>query len=385
MLIFKGSPWQEGQSIGPSGLDPPTPVYGFKTFSISAGYMGVNFAFPVVLGIRDPPKWIEPKFKAVEHRIDHLSRIFVVLWDTIDHRGWLIDGVSALLHLLRGSLEASRRRFRSTFRLDSKDFVEPHLQNDGIQYPEAAEEFFWCNDYHNLSLTIFQGVPTCATKIVAKQQIEDLELRALTTESSSKQERSNTTVEDEFLQLWPILAHIAFRSKQISKKNQDGKETRWQDVTGAPYLLGWDFREVMRPTTDIQPRMAVLSSTADAWIGLTRSIATVNLFGTGFGELIQPGLDICPNWQVVPRQMCYLAVGRTTIDKIVEEGQYPDLREQIRPVLPKKRLCYCKTAHLHLVENRNVLRKSVRLPDEATNYLAALIFGMKEPACLNHN
>ena len=347
--------------------------------------MGVNFAFPVVLGIKDPPKWIEPNFKAIEHKIDHLSRIFVVLWDTADHRGWLIDGVSALLHLLRGSLEMSRKRFRSTFQLDLKDLIEPHLQNNGIQYPEAAEEFFLCDGYHNLSLTVFQGVRARASGVVTKQQVDDSKLKPLMTEYTSKQMRNDTTVEDEFLQLWSMLAHIAFRAKQVIKKNQDGIEARREDITCMPYLLGWDFKEVMRPATDVQPRMAVLSSTAKAWIGLTKSISTVNLFGTGFGELIQPSPGVCKSWQIVPRGMYYLAVGRKTLDRIVEEGQYPELREQLRPVPMKQGRCRCATVHLHTIENRNVLRKPTVKSTDATiaNCLAAFIFGSKEPACLN--
>src|SRR6266516_2471041 len=53
----------------------------------------------VVRGNRDKPEYV--KQSAYSTQIENARNIYVVLYDVAARRGWLVDGASALLHLVR--------------------------------------------------------------------------------------------------------------------------------------------------------------------------------------------------------------------------------------------------------------------------------------------
>lgn len=55
----------------------------------------------------------------------YLESRFVLFWDTQDHRGWLINGLRALLHLIRRSLKADEEDVGKLFVLNRNDLEEP--------------------------------------------------------------------------------------------------------------------------------------------------------------------------------------------------------------------------------------------------------------------
>lgn len=70
-------------------------------------------------------------------KLKWISKKFVVLWDEEDKRGWLINGTSALLHLLRASLEHdSIDKFNSEFLFKPEQMQEPSEPHE----PDSAIE-----------------------------------------------------------------------------------------------------------------------------------------------------------------------------------------------------------------------------------------------------
>ena len=378
-----GAPWKEGYSVKPSKLPVPSSTVSIKGFSLTGNYMGVGFALPILLGLRDPPTWIEPNLKSPERKIGFLARVYMILWDTEFLRGWLVDGPSVLLHLVRASLKLARDENESTFHLDMKKLLEPHKQEPVVAYPEAAKEFFKRDKYHNLNMTIFEGFSAGSTEIVTKQQLGSTSKGAITAEVNYKQSSDDETVNDEFLRLWSVLAHTAYLTKLDQTRYKEGINIRLQDVQGRPYLIGWDFDDVLVPAGALERKMTILSSDAEPWVELIRSTNAITLFGKGFGQLIEPGPTSCANWKSVPRDMHYLAAGRYIIQDIIDKDVHPGLNEQIRGILPVSGRCQCKTAHLHTIKTEQVLKKrNQNGGHEQPSFKGsegAIIFGSKEP------
>lgn len=53
-------------------------------------------------------------------------------------------------------------------------------------------------------------------------------------------------------------------------------------------LEGFEFVDIISEPTQIRPRMIEIQSTAGDWVELMAQNETVNLFGSGFGDLILP-------------------------------------------------------------------------------------------------
>jgi hypothetical protein len=63
----------------------------------------------------------------LQKRLEWIARQMVLLWDTVDKQGWLINGLSALLHLVRASLEHNRLgRFNAGFSFRAEDLRGAH-------------------------------------------------------------------------------------------------------------------------------------------------------------------------------------------------------------------------------------------------------------------
>lgn len=77
-----------------------------ENLSITGGKFinaGVNFS----IGNKDKPIHVS-SHKGYAKKIKWISKKFVVLWDEEAKRGWLINGATALLHLVRTSLDYCR-------------------------------------------------------------------------------------------------------------------------------------------------------------------------------------------------------------------------------------------------------------------------------------
>lgn len=76
-----------------------------------------------VIGARDTPVHIARKGNI--RRLKWISTKFFLLWDENDKRGWLINGTTALLHIVRAFLaHAKEDNFKSAFNFKEEDLQE---------------------------------------------------------------------------------------------------------------------------------------------------------------------------------------------------------------------------------------------------------------------
>ncbi len=95
-----------------------------------------------------------------------ISQKYFLLWDEADKRGWLINGHSALLHLVRISLEHDRTdKFQSAFVFDRDKIKE---SSEPLKADSAIAVLL---DEHNAAMKIYrdgnaaQSVPTSELSI----------------------------------------------------------------------------------------------------------------------------------------------------------------------------------------------------------------------------
>lgn len=234
--------------------------------------------------------------------IDKLKSIdekYVVLWDESDKRGWLVNGTSALLHLVRASLyHRSRDKFSAVFRWKQSDMNES----------ESAVEVLINEE--NRELGIYADKPTVSDEDEWKQESPNE-----TKESTARKRRWDYfTFQDLVEQLYHFLDQII--DYQALAERSDGLELK---ADFRKRLEGWDFVELAKTTsTNICPRVAKLEALGWGWVDFIRSIGAVTLFGKGFGEIIKPEPfeGMCPNWWSLPKAKYYLAVSGVDLENV---------------------------------------------------------------------
>ncbi|RYP69699.1 hypothetical protein DL771_005978 [Monosporascus sp. 5C6A] len=130
-ISYVGSPAAE-YSIGRSQLPIAHASCSLEKAEISAGQF-VTGLIGFKLGNREKPVHIS-RFGYLT-KLQWISSKYVVLWDEEEKRGWLVNGASALLHLLRASLIHSSRKFKSAFLFDPSDLanaMDPHQSGSAL-------------------------------------------------------------------------------------------------------------------------------------------------------------------------------------------------------------------------------------------------------------
>lgn len=198
-----------------------------------------------------------------------ISKKFVVLWDEEDKRGWLVNGASALLHLLRASLEHnSTDKFKSVFlfkREEMQEASKPHKADSAIDVLLNPT---------NKGLKIYP------------------------------EKKDYLRLEDRIEHFYDILEKII--DHQVGVAGQSGMNLR---LRARKHLEGWDFKDLATDRDPFYPRVATLQAIGNGWVDFTRAIHAITLFGRGFGEIIQPAdtSNSCAHWANLPKGRYYLA------------------------------------------------------------------------------
>jgi len=269
--------------------------------SISCGKIiigGVTFA----VGVKDVPPHLTrngyiPKLKWIATK-------YVVLWDEADKRGWLVNGISALLHLVRASLKYySMDDFSSSFLFD------PSKMKDAAEHkPNSAPKVLTDDD--NKELEIYPGRSERLEEEEAKQNGADTE-----ESKTRKKKRGYYLFEDLVEQHYNMLEQIMDHHRHVAGQNGVNLKVRVRK-----HLEGWDFVE-LATDHDPYPRVATLQALGYGWVDFIRSIDAITLFGRGFGDIIQPiEFDgMCPHWRSLPTQKYYLAASVFDLKNIMKK------------------------------------------------------------------
>jgi hypothetical protein len=287
-------------TIEGTGLPRPHAGCLLEKVSISGGKIitgGATFA----VAVKDVPPHSTrngyiPKLKWIATK-------YVVLWDEAAKRGWLVNGISALLHLVRASLKHySTDDFSSSFLFDPEK-----MKNQAEHKPNSAIQVLI--DDNNMGIEIYPGRSEIFEEEEAKPQ------ETGTKESKVwKKKKGYYLFEDLVEQHYNTLELIMEHHKHVAGQNGVNLKVRVRK-----HLEGWDFVQ-LATDQDPYPRVATLQAIGYGWIDFIRSIEAITLFGRRFGDIILPvAFDgMCSNWKSLPEQKYYLAASVSDLNKAME-------------------------------------------------------------------
>jgi hypothetical protein len=304
--------------------------------------MYVTAAASAKIGTRD--KAIHIHARDDYYRIlDYIVTKFVVLYDSEDRRAWLVDGASALLHLVRASLLHLKEGVLKNVVIHDKNGGEYNLQESATPYTgrPAAIDVFTNKDNENLVLYEKR------TDFIIEETGDENGVCTRNEKRTIQVYRFRDKVEEIWNTLEQIIAH------QADVSSDDGVGIR---IEKSPRrrIEGFDFFDVATCQDPIFPRFVNIKEHGRGWIDMTRALNTITLFGRGFGDLIRPAgtLGECPNCSLnvnAPTGKDNLAAFIPDLDYIL--GQWGDrtsgrwkLVDDIHWYIPDKlfEACECK-------------------------------------------
>lgn len=277
------------------GLPRPSSGCRLDRVSLSGGKI-ISAGASIAIGLKDLPAHLT--IKGYINKLKSIDEKYVVMWDEADKRGWLVNGTSALLHLVRASLHhSSQDKFSSVFRWKQSDMTESDSAVDVLI------------NLSNRGLKLYADKPTVSDEDEVKREGDSEK------ESTAKKRKWDYyTFQDLVEQHYHYLDQIMdYQARAEARSGVDLKanfQTR---------LEGWDFVELSTDSsTQIFPRVATLQALGWGWVDFIRSIGAVTLFGFHFGELIRPEVfkGMCPRWRTLPKDGYYLAVSGADLEKV---------------------------------------------------------------------
>lgn len=271
---------QANHHVGGSGLSKPQ-EHGYLANLVVSPGRGIMGGAAFVLGLRDTPAHVARN--SYIPKLQWIATKFVLLWDESDKRGWLINGTSALLYIVRASLAYnSTDKFKAAFLFRPEDMKEssaPFTADSAIDVLIHPD---------NLALKLYQ------------------------------EKEGHLLLQSRIERFYSILEKLIDHQADVS--GEDGSK-----LVDKPrqYLEGWDFRDLVTSRDPMYPRVTTLEAGGKAWVDLTRALHTITLFGRGFGELIKPaGADTCEYWSELPKQKYYVAAGLSDLIQVRNNNDY---------------------------------------------------------------
>lgn len=213
----------------------------------------------------------------------------IILYDASDRRVWLVDGASALLHLLRISLHRDKNDEESTY-----DWV----------YDASQLKDKWDG---------------CTGRVAALKTLKYLDNRDLRLYATSRavNEAGQATVKyatletrvKKLLHSMEILIH-----RQVAVAAREGIRLS-QTLDLRRHIAGFDILDVISPLGPVHPRIQRVGSRGPWWGDLVATMGMTTIFGSGWEDLIRPEdpAQAYRNWASVPTGLDYIAVSVSTL------------------------------------------------------------------------
>ncbi|KAI1872535.1 hypothetical protein JX265_005415 [Neoarthrinium moseri] len=239
------------------------------------------------------------------NKMQWISSKYVIFWDEAEKRGWLVNGARALLHLLRASLEHSKKKFKSAF------LLEPQALGNITLAAGADSALDALIDPKNRTLTLY----------IDKSEVYEEETRTKIAGTSTV--HVVTRRQTRYYQLEDRVEHIYNMLEKLIDHQADIERQSGLQLNARPrrYLEGWDFSDLVTDGDPFFPKVSTLQTIGKGWVDFTRAIHAVCLFGQGFGEMIRPRqtmVPACPRWNRLPIDRYYLAACVQDIKEIIK-------------------------------------------------------------------
>ncbi|KAM0514155.1 hypothetical protein ACHAPE_006991 [Trichoderma viride] len=254
----------EGCSLAGTYVSPGRSLVGGPAFS---------------LGAKDTP--VHVTRNGYIPRLQWIATKHVLLWDESEKRGWLINGTSALLHIVRASLAYNNKdKFNVAF-----IFRESLFQESANPFTADSAIDMLINP-KNLALKLYRE-------------------------------------KDGFLLLESRIEYFYNILEKLIDHQADIAGERGVNMADKPrqFLEGWDFNDLAMSRDPLYPRVASIEPRGKSWVDFTRAIHAVTLFGRGFGDIIKStGAEMCEYWAEMPKHKYYLAACLSDMSQLVKDN-----------------------------------------------------------------
>ncbi|KAL1381596.1 hypothetical protein HDK64DRAFT_321344, partial [Phyllosticta capitalensis] len=287
--------------ISRSACDESRPGWIFEKLTLSGGqYINLGLSFSV--GVKDKPLhlWYRPTY---EQQVLRFSKKFVLLYDIGDRRGWLVNGASALLHLVISSWKyelstAIGDRFLSK--------VED-LKLTGRRYMASSAIEILINR-ENMALPVLPGKRTfVADRSAPSGQFGVRETDEAVVTFSDRVEEAIDYLEKAF----------TYQEERMYRPGLEVSLSAWTEP-----LAGFDFAEISEAETSIPCRFTELGPRSKGWMAFVQKLRAVTLFGRDFGDLIAPDTPPCRSWAHVPTGEDYIAIHAQDMNEITKRDPH---------------------------------------------------------------
>lgn len=231
---------------------------------------------------------IETMYSDAGSALHTLRYRYFVLWDTKDHRGWLVNGPVAALQLLRSYIKDREPNF---------DFSK--LKHISDETPSAAYDVL--KDKDNMKMVVVPGSE-------AGESSED------------QDDAKKNTLEHVCFNVYKVLLELSrITITQLKNKTGNNIPDWFQNWVGRRWdttVKGWDFQRLYHC---YEPQVYVKKFHTDpGWLGLATELDAAFLFGGSFGDIMRPDDGhCCPYFKTLPKGENYLAVSMATIQTCV--------------------------------------------------------------------
>lgn len=198
---------------------------------------------------------------------------YAVLFDVHARRGWLLDGATVLLHLLRSSLVHNKNKNLRPVQKTLDVLFESRLRDGGI----ASSPAQFLTDMRQMDLDLYD-LPE-EHRIEIKSTLQRGE-KTLGTDSTKTRTRTNYRVKDRVIQIYSVLDEI------FSYHHHNATFIKTSPVTR---LEGLEYRDMMKMPSVVSPRYINLRADGKDWVDLIRAHRAVTFFGSGFGDITRTG------------------------------------------------------------------------------------------------
>ncbi|KAK3324881.1 hypothetical protein B0H66DRAFT_615058 [Apodospora peruviana] len=306
-----------------STYQQPSRDISLEKVSLSLGEL-VSGGCQVAIGRKDVPVRISKQGYITKLRWIQQKRF--VFWDEIDKPGWLVNGNSTLLHLLRSSLHhSSTDDFSSEFIFKHGELQEAASP---LQAKSAIQVLLNKTNRQRKLYPIKEEIHTETIKY------EDGRKEMVTT-TTTKYMTLEDRVEKVFDSREKLIDH-----KTVVEHGYKGVDVK---IRARRHLEGWDFRDIATGRDPFHLKVARLPVFGWGWVDFTRTIGAVTLFGRGFGSLLSPSSssssdNTCLEWAAVPVDKYLLAASGKTASKLQHLNAIQELYPtKVRGLLASRR------------------------------------------------
>ncbi|GJP88347.1 hypothetical protein AnigIFM59636_003606 [Aspergillus niger] len=234
---------------------------------ISRGTVIPNYETPAI-GKKDKPSHSE--FGEYLHKILSITKKYAVFYDVSTRRAWLVDGASALLHLVRASL----------FLSSSEDPMQEFVFRTELLEQHTGHE----------------GGRAFAISVLRSEKILN--------------QRLHRNMPETFQDRVDAIYHLLEQAYAYQTRTKLHKGAGIAPGRQARRLMeGFDFMDLAANEDHFNARTMSAFDGPPRWHRLTGAINAITLFGRGFGNLLKPKemVPVCSSWTTVPSGKDYLA------------------------------------------------------------------------------